>query len=241
MLLSKADIIAQLQKSILPLQGFKYSAQNTSVGLGLIEKAFPNYSFPLGAIHEFICADTESAAATDGFIAGVLSSLMHKSGVSLWISSSQKIFAPSLKCFGIQPDKIIFVNVQNQKDVLWCVEEALKCEGIAAVIGEMNDLNFTVSRRFQLAVEQSRVTGFIIRNNPRQLNTTASIARWQITSLSSISHDDMPGISFPRWNVELLKVRNGKPGSWEIEWSGRKFIHITHIVPLPREQQRKTG
>jgi protein ImuA len=238
---SKQDIIAQLQKSILPLQGFKYSAQNTSVGLGPIEKAFPDYSFPLGAVHEFICADTESAAATGGFIAGILSSLMRKNGVSLWISSSQKIFAPSLKCFGIQPEKLIFINVKKERDVLWCVEEALKCEGVAAVIGEMKDLDFNVSRRFQLAVEQSRVTGFLIRNNPRQLNTTACIARWQVTSLPSISHEAMPGISFPRWNVELLKVRNGKPGDWKIEWSAGKFRHSTTVVPLPRKQQRKTG
>lgn len=241
MLLSKADVIAQLQKSILPLQGFKYSAQNISIGLGPIERAFPNYSFPLGAIHEFICADAESAASTNGFITGVLSSLMRKNGVSLWISSSQKVFAPSLKCFGIQPDKIIFVNVQKPRDVLWCVEEALKCEGVAAVIGEMDDLNFTVSRRFQLAVEQSRVTGFIIRNIPRHLNTTASIARWQINSLPSISYNNMPGINFPRWNIELLKVRNGKPGSWQIEWVRGKFTHITNVVSLLHEQQRKTG
>jgi protein ImuA len=241
MAVSKADIIAQLQRSILPLQGFKYSVQNTSVGLGAIEKAFPNSTFPLGGLHEFICADIESTAATDGFVAGILSSLMRKNGVSLWISSSQKIFAPSLKSFGIQPEKIIFINVKRDRDVLWCVEEALKCEGVAAVIGEMKDLDFTVSRRFQLAVEQSRVTGFVIRNNPCQLNTTACIARWQIASLPSVAYEAMPGIGCPRWNVELLKVRNGKPGCWEIEWSGKKFLHSTQVVPLSRERQRKTG
>lgn len=239
--MSKADIITQLQKSILPLQGFKYSAQNASVGLGLIEKAFPNSSFPLGAIHEFICADMESAAATSGFINGILSSVMGRDGVSIWVSQSQKIFAPSLKCFGTQPDKIIFVNVPKQRDVLWCVEETLKCEGIAAVIGEINDFDFTASRRFQLAVEQSGVTGFIIRNAPRQLNTTACIARWQINPLPSISYNNMPGVSFPRWGVTLLKARNGKPGSWEIEWAGRKFSHITNIAPLLQAQHKKTG
>ena len=239
--MSKADIITQLKKSILPLEGFKYSAQTASVGLGLIEKAFPNSSFPLGAIHEFICADMESAAATSGFISGILSSVMRRDGVSIWVSQSQKIFAPSLKCFGTQPDKIIFVNVPNQRDVLWCVEEALKCEGIAAVIGEINDFDFTASRRFQLAVEQSGVTGFIIRNAPHQLNITSSIARWQITSLPSISYNNMPGVSFPRWGITLLKARNGKPGSWEIEWAGKKFSHITNIVPLLQGQHKKTG
>ena len=64
------------------------------------------------------------------------------------------------------------------------MEEALKCDGIAAVVGEIQELSFTVSRRLQLAVEQSRVTGFILRNNPRNLNTTACVTRWKITPLS---------------------------------------------------------
>jgi hypothetical protein len=36
----------------------------------------------------------------------------------------------------------------------------------------------------------------------------------------------MPGVGFPGWNVELLKVRNGKPGSWQIEWAESRFQNI---------------
>ena len=103
------------------------------------------------------------------------------------------------------------------------MEEALKCDGLSAVIGEMQELSFTASRRLQLAVEQSRVTGFILRHNPRNLNTTACVTRWKITSLPSELADDMPGVGFPRWNVELLKIRNGKPGAWQIEWTAGPF------------------
>ena len=241
MLLTKANIITQLQKEILHLQGFKHamSVNSNDILPEPIRYSFPNAVFPLEAIHEFICIEPESAAVTGGFITSLLSSLMRNGGVSLWISSSQTIFAPSLKYFGIDPDKIIFINVQKERDVLWCIEEALKCEGLASVIGEMNELSFTASRRFQLVVEQSRVTGFIIRNNPRNLNTTACVTRWKIDSLPSISDNNMPGVGFPRWNIELVKVRNGKPGSWQIEWAGGKFI--THLVPLLQEQQKKTG
>ncbi len=28
----------------------------------------------------------------------------------------------------------------------------------------------------------------------------------------------MPGVGAPRWKVELLKVRNGLPGAWIVEW-----------------------
>lgn len=243
MSVAKANIITQLMKDILPLQGFKPTpgAATIDVGLGPVKYAFPNASFPLGAIHEFICTQREDEAATGGFITAVLGSLMQNGGISVWISSSQTIFPPALKTFGISPDKIIFVKLQNETDILWAMEEALKCDGLAAVVAEMKALSFTASRRFQLAVEQSRVTGFIIRHNPRTLNITACVTRWKITSLPSVSYNDMPGVGFPCWDVLLLKVRNGQPGNWQLEWAGRKFRHIYKTASIIEEQRKKTG
>ena len=238
---SKAHIIAQLQNDILRLQGCKPVAANTTFdgGPGFIKHAFPNASFPLGAIHEFFCNGLEDVSASSGFVAGILSEIMQKGGVSLWINSSRTIFPPALKSFGIEPDKIIFIDVQKEKEILWVMEEALKCEGLAAVIAETPEISFTASRKLQLAVEQSRVTGFIIRRNPRNLST-ACVTRWRITPLPSEAEDGLPGVGFPLWNVELLKVRNGTPGSWQLEWAG-KFRHVSKIASIVRENQRKTG
>jgi protein ImuA len=239
----KQNIIAQLQKDILPLQGYKPASHATAVEveLGPVKEAFPNKIFPLGVVHEFICPAAEDAVASGGFISGILSSLMKTGGACLWISTSRTIFPPALKSFGIEPDKIIFIYLQKEKEILWTMEEALKCDGLAAVVGEIQELSFMVSRRLQLAVEQSRVTGFIIRRNPRNSSTTACVARWKISSAPSELHDDMPGVGFPRWNVELLKIRNGKPGSWTIEWVERKFRPVHSFVSLLPERQKKTG
>lgn len=238
---TKADIIAQLQRDILPFQGFKTTLNNTDAdaGLGPIKNAFPNASFPLGAVHEFMVAGAEDAAATAGFVAAVIASLMHRGGASIWVSSSRLIFPPALKSFDIAPDKIIFIDLQKEKEILWAMEEALKCDGLSAVIGEMQELSFTASRRLQLAVEQSRVTGFILRRNSRSWNTTACLTRWKITSLPSELPGDMSGVGFPRWNVELLKVRNGKPGSWQMEFSEGRFRHISKIPAIALQQKKK--
>jgi len=239
----KPDIIAQLQNRILSLQGYKLSTpgNNLQIDLGPINQAFPNGCFPFGAVHEFIIGGTEDAATTSGFVAAVVSSFMRNKRVSVWISSSRTIFPPALKVFDIEPDHIIFIDLQNHKDVLWVIEETLKCDGLAAVIAEIQQLNFKESRRLQLAVEQSGVTGFILRS--RNMNTIASVSRWKIGSLPSVLNDDMPGVGFPRWNVELLKIRNGKPGVWQMEWSNGCFNHISppSILSIPQEQKRKTG
>lgn len=240
---TKADIIAQLQKDIFPLQGFKSKLNTAAMNVLPLEinNAFPHARFPAGAIHEFFYAAAEHAAATTGFVSGILAFLMQNGGACIWLSPFKMIFPPALKFFGISPDKIIFIDLKKEKEILWAMEEALKCNGLSAVIGVMPELSFTASRRLQLAVEQSQVTGFILRHNPRNMNTTACVTRWKITPLPSELPANMPGVGFPRWNVELLKVRNGKPGKWQVEFAAGRYRHISRIAAIVPGQQRKTG
>jgi len=244
----KSDIIQELQARILRLQGFKPECHNTSLDsrLGALKDAFPNGSFPLGAVHEFLSERKENASPTSGFIAGLLSSLMCNTGASIWISSSRTLFPPALKNFGIDPDRFIFIDLKNEKDVIWAMDEALKCSMLVSVVAEMRAISFTESRRLQLAVEQSQVTGFILRNNLRNLNTTACLSRWKITSLPSApitigAVDALPGIGFPKWRVELLRMRNGKPGAWDIQWMNGKFVPVYKTESIFLEHQKKAG
>jgi protein ImuA len=70
---------------------------------------------------------------------------------------------------------------------------------------------------------------------------TACVTRWRITPLPGKTEVDLPGLSFPRWNVELLKVRNGKPGTWQLEWAGGRFMHVYKLASIVKVQQRKAG
>jgi len=240
----KEAAIAQLQRDILPLQGLKALCTDNNVSLGFpsIENAFTNAVFPEGCTHEFLSATPEDIAATNGFITFLLSKLMQFDGASLWISSSRTLFPASLKRFGVNPDKIIFVDLKNERDVLYAMEEALKCKPIATVVAEVKNISFKESRRLQLAAEQSRVTGFAIRHQPKIINTIACVSRWRITSLPSELEDGMQGVGFPRWNVELLKVRNGKPDQWQVEYASNRLKEIKQpIFSVPQTQIRNTA
>jgi protein ImuA len=242
-LAKRAEIFSELQKEILVLQGFK-SASNSALDLGLgpIRNAFPNSSFPVGAVHEFLSTSVETNAATSGFVSGLLSTLMGKKGTTIWISASRILFPPALKNFGIQPDRFVFIDLKKEKDVLWAMDEALKCGALTAVVGELRDIDFTASRRLQLAVEESQVTGFVLRNNSKPPNTTACVSRWKITSLPSETVGGLPGIGFPHWKVELLRIRNGKPGSWDVMWKKGKFHSVENEKETSLLQpHKKTG
>jgi protein ImuA len=216
-------VIAQLQKRILELQHSVPGAGEKilPLGLGPLETAFPGHTFPRGAIHELISTTSENAACTTGFISVILARLMRQGGPCLWISTvpRRRVFAPALKTFGLEPDRVFFMDTQKPKDTLWAIEEALKCNAVSAVVGELSELSFNDSRRLQLAVERSHVTGFIHRFRPKNENSVACVSRWKISSLSSVAPGSLPGPGFPRWNVELSKVRNGKPGEWQVQWS----------------------
>jgi protein ImuA len=240
MLPSKSHIISRLQKEILLLQGFKpANMQATTAGLHIIQEAFPNKVFPIAAVHEFFCHSPEEISSSAGFISGILSSLMKKGGATLWISSSQNIFPPALKSFGIKPEQVIFIQLKKEKEKLWVIEEALKCDSISAVIGEVPEISFTESRRLQLAVEHSQVTAFLLRSHPKN-HATACVTRWHIKPLASAG-TGLPGLGFPKWDVSLLKVRNGQPGNWHMEWKKGSFHLVEPLFHARPQEERKIG
>lgn len=211
------------------------------MNLGSMSNAFPNGSFPVGAVHEFLSDRVEDAAATSGFVGGIISALMKRKGTGLWISASRTLFPPALKMLGISPERFIFLDLKKEKDVLWVMDEALKCTALTTVVGELRNIDFTESRRLQLAVEQSQATGFILRHHARNPGTTACVSRWRISSLPSETLDDLPGIGYPGWKVELLRMRSGKPGTWNIQWKNGAFVPVDNTNTVLENHQLKAG
>jgi protein ImuA len=244
--LADQTLIKDLQQQIMTLQGHKQpdTEQGPALGLGPIETAFPGGIFPRGVIHELISTSSEEATCTSGFISVMLGKLMQQTGTCLWISTvpRRSIFPPVLKFFGIEPDRIVFVDAAKPKDTLWALEEALKCDALTAVVGEVTELSFNDSRRLQLAVERSKVNGFIHRFRPKTENAVACVSRWKITPLESITPNNLPGVGFPTWHVQLLKVRSGQPDEWQVQWGPQGLEYLDRkVIALPETYERQIG
>ncbi|MGE6219679.1 ImuA family protein [Nubsella zeaxanthinifaciens] len=223
--LAQKLIIQRLQRQILDLEGFKTNSkqQNSKIGFAPIEQHFPNQVFPTGTIHEFISTAPENTACTSAFIFGLLSKLQQQNGIYVWIGKQKQLFTPGLTFFGIPPHHIIFINLVKPKDILWATEEALKCKSLSGVISEVEGINFAQSQRLQLTVEKSKVTGFILRTQPENITATACAARWKITPQASENTENIPGVGFANWQVELLKVRNGSTANFTVAWRNQQF------------------
>jgi len=239
----KRELVKMLQAKINAMQGLGKSPSETVKSfLTPFDAAFPAGIFPLGALHEFVSYEPVEAASANGLITALTGKIMGNGGLCLWISGERKIYPSGLKHFGLEPDRVIFINASKPKDRLWIIEEALKCEAVTIVIGELKELTFTESRRLQLAVERSGVTAFIHRHNPRFENAVACTARWKVTPLAGIMLDDLPGVGYSCWDIQLLKVKNGKPEAWQIGWIDKQFTTATHKQKaIPLLTQRNTA
>src|SRR5215203_1457523 len=102
----KQEILKDLRKQIILLEGFKEPVLTQDTKLGRINEAFPNKAFPFSALHEFFCFKQEELTSSSAFIAALLASRFRKAASIVWVSPTPKIFPPALKGFGIEPHQV---------------------------------------------------------------------------------------------------------------------------------------
>jgi protein ImuA len=231
----RSDILHQLQREILALGGMPVPTKENELpdALSFLKEHFPHGTLPTGAMHEFMGSTPEDGAATLGFIAALMSSCLPSSGAVAWISNESTIHPPSLSHYRLSPHHVLFIHPARENDLLWVTEEALKCSGLRAVIAELKDLPSKQSRRLQLAVEKSGVTGFVLNRDNKFQNANHCVSRWTVRATPSESENGLPGMGMPKWEVELLKIRNGRPGRWMMAWTGQELRTIMMEQALP--------
>lgn len=166
-------------------------------------------------------SETFPNAPTDASAVGfVLSRLPRTNAPVLWVQdrlSRKEAGRPMLA--GLPADRpIIMVDLSRASDVLWAMEDGLRCRSLAAVIGEVwgdpPALDFTATKRLAMRAEAADVACWLIRRAASP-DLSAARDRWRIASLPSAPnpHDaQAPGA--PRWALDLFRSRRGKPGQW---------------------------
>ena len=114
-------------------------------GISVIDGILPSGGLALAALHEVAGGGNGAihGAAAALFAAGILARLP---GQVLWCITRRDLFAPALAQAGLHPDRVIYVEVGDEKALLSCFEEGLRHGGLAGVVGEVAKLSMTVSR-----------------------------------------------------------------------------------------------
>jgi len=182
-----------------------------------------------GALHEVAARAESDMAAASGFtlaLAAWAAKGATKARATLWIAEdmalaeSGALYGPGLEAFGLPPERLIRVAVAHEREVLWAMEEGLRCRGVGAVIGEIRGatrgVGLTESRRLALAAGREGATAFLLRAAPAS-EPIAAATRWIVGTAPSGKSAYGPGP--PRLDVLLTRNRRGSQGSWVVEWN----------------------
>jgi protein ImuA len=167
-------------------------------------------------MHEVLAADPGAAA---GFCALVLA---RANGAVLWIAPEPDAWPPGLARFGLSPAELVLVQTPRRQDALWAMEEALRCPGVAGALLVLDGIDLTAARRLQLAAEAGGALGLLLRPDGAEDGASAALTRWRVAALSGTAqgtgsaHD----LGDPRWQLDLLRCRGGRPQSWQVTWRG---------------------
>lgn len=136
--------------------------------------------------------------------------------------------------------RIIHVVAEKPEDVLFALEEGVRCRDLACVIGEVTGnpkaLGFTASRRLSLAAERHGVPLWLVRLDADRDLSSARM-RWDIRAAPSSPprwNADAPGC--PAWHARLFRSRMHPPGEWILRrdpagLSAQKPPEMHHDIP----------
>ncbi|MBY9068106.1 hypothetical protein K1X12_14435 [Hyphomonas sp. WL0036] len=189
------------------------------------ETAFP---FGLGqrGVHEIADAAYGDRAAATGFL--LAAARASKKGVILWISQTGTARdmghlpeAALREMTGPQSRRLNLV-ARHLNDALWAIEEAAVSGAVSHVIAEIDQADFTATRRLTLASERHGVPVTLLLPQTRE-GATAAATRWRIRPRPSAPNRYDPGApGHPRWQAQLERCRAAPSLAgkvFDLEWN----------------------
>jgi protein ImuA len=169
---SRRQIVDQLQDRLSRLEG-RQSCDETIVGSGCdaLDRLLPGGGFRRGKLVEWLHDCRGSGAGTLSLlcaqqIAGSYGALVvvdNRPDSNRKNSRDLNFYPPAAAAWGIDLSKLLVIRPRDQADALWAWNQALRCEGVAAVWGWVDRLDEKSFRRWQLAGEIGGAVGFLLR------------------------------------------------------------------------------
>ena len=217
-----------------------------TLGVAVIDKHLPWGGLAPASLHSISCVDNFTPAL--GFAAVLLgrAARFGKKQTVLWCQREQDLYAPGLAMFGLNSDNLIVVNAARDYDLFWTMEEGLRSGALAAVFGVLGGIKSNSLRRLQLAAEIGGTTALIfsdqITNKDKKNYISSmgtSMTHWQVSNATtqSIEHSFFSELS--RWQLELLRCRGGKTGSWLVDWG--EMIWTKSSAKIEQKTNKKDG
>jgi protein ImuA len=213
--------IAEIEGNPCSLNG---GGQALAFGVDTIDAALGG-GLAFGALHELSPAMPSCLGPVTGFALTLAARISGSKQVLLIQPAfagceAGSLYAPGLALFGLPLRRVLMLRVTRPIEVLWAMEEALKCPAVACVIAELpNDgsiADLTATRRLTLAAREGDGFGLMCRHRPSPFASAAE-TRWEIAAAES-HPDRFGGLGRAAFSLSLTKNRRGPTGRWTVAW-----------------------
>lgn len=244
----RRHLVAQLRQAI---RSIEQRPETLEDGGGRRPFGIPEIDEALGgglmtaALHEIAATSEPAIAAATGFALSLAANRENRQPI-LWVAEEMSLhesgapYGPGLDAIGLPPEQIITVTAAHPRDLLWAMEEGLRCRALGAVIGEMrapNAIDDVAMRRLSLAAGAHETLALLLR--PAVAQSVVAETRWIIGPATSTSTDH--GLGPPAFHAQLARNRHGPLGTWMLEWNcvEQRFhlasphdAHTAHPLPV---------
>ena len=164
------------------------AAEAWRLGLDALDTALPEQGLAVGGLHEAGGSATGDGPAAAAFLAALLARLERRDGrravlvCQSRVSPFGRLYGPGWRDLGLEPADLLLLSARRDRDVSWAMEEGLRNAGLAAVLGEVESLDFTLSRRLALAARESLTPALLLRRDGLG-PASAAFSRWRVAAL----------------------------------------------------------
>ena len=182
---------------------------------GPLDRTLPWRGLPYRSLHEV------AGEAAGGFAAALAGRFAARGGVVVWCQTEATerrtgaLYGPGLRRFGLDWRRVVLVRAQDEREVLWAMEEALRSPAVACAVAELAHVDLLTSRRLQLAAESGRGAGIAVRAGAVDPAPNAALTRWRADPAAC---GGRTGADRLGWRLMLWRCRGGVPGNLTVTW-----------------------
>ena len=165
-------------------------------------------AFPFGlgeaGVHELV----EDSYGDMAALTGMALAAGRRTGAALWVTQYKHMRTHGrLFASGAAPARRLVVRANKPMEALWAVDEAVRSNAVSLVVAEVEEADFTATRRLKLVCERHGVPVILLMPYSRE-GTTACETRWRVSAAPSgpnLYDPSAPGA--PRWRAVLERCR----------------------------------
>ncbi len=244
---SMSKILDQLRSKIRAVESERNAHGEDRVGSQCVavDRMLPGAGYARGTLVDWIAP---SGCAADFLSLSVASAACENGGALVVIDPDRQFFPCAAAAMGINMDNLIVLRSAEKpsghiraigQDLLWAVDQSLRCPAVAAVWGPLPKIDDRWQRRFQLSAEASGSMGLFVRPPALARQPSWSEVQWLVSPSTTGTIGDAGDTSGNDFGVRLNLLRcRGTHGGKSISISINTVTGSVRTARSDREQIR---